>query len=126
MTSKQYSACIAEALICTDRAAYISDLCLSSIWGDPDGADIPAGRDLVAGDIWDAVHRSFRDILADAKISRAEFARRFASPCGRRKIGWPRSVSRPCTSAWRSSSSWASSLSRSIDPKKFPSRRSAR
>ena len=80
MTSKQYSACIAEALICTDRAAYISDLCLSSIWGDPDGADIPAGRDLVAGDIWDAVHRSFRGILADAKISRAEFARRFCVP----------------------------------------------
>ena len=80
MTSKQYSACIAEAQQYADRAAYISDLCLSSIWDDPEGAEIPADRDWVIGSIWDAVHRSLRDIIDDAKITRAEFSRYFCVP----------------------------------------------
>lgn len=80
MTSQQYSFCISEALKYTDRAAFVSDLCLSSIWGDPEGAEIPLLRDWAMGDIWDAVHRSFRDILTDAKISRAAFSRYFCVP----------------------------------------------
>lgn len=80
MTSKQYSACIAEAQQYADRAAYISDLCLSSIWDDPEGAEIPADRDWVIGSIWDAVHRSLRDIIDDANITRAEFSRYFCVP----------------------------------------------
>lgn len=80
MTSKQYSACIAEALNYTDRAAYISDLFLSSIWGDPEDAEIPTDRDWVMGNIWDAVHRPFRGILTDANITRAEFSRCFYVP----------------------------------------------
>lgn len=80
MNSKQYDICIQEAQRYEDRDAYVSDLALSSMWGDPEGAEVPSYRIRILSMIWDSVHRSFRDILTDGDISRAEFSRQFSVP----------------------------------------------
>ncbi len=44
MTDKQFYACCQEAANYADRDAYVSDLALSDIWGDPeDTEELPAG-----------------------------------------------------------------------------------
>lgn len=80
MTIPQYRTCVAEAPGYTDRDAYISDLCLSSIWDDPEGADIPADRMDQLGDIWDACIRSVKDIAAMAGLSQRKLAERLCIP----------------------------------------------
>ena len=80
MTSKQYSTCVTEAQEYTDRDAYISDLALSSMWGDLPEDDIPNARLPPLGRIYDAVHRSVKDIAAEAGISAREMAIRFCIP----------------------------------------------
>lgn len=80
MNSKQYDICIQEAQQYADRDAYVSDLSLSSMWEDEEGTEIPSYRIRILASIWDAVHRSFRDILAEGDISRLEFSRRFSVP----------------------------------------------
>ena len=80
MTDRQYSTCIAEAQNYTDRDAYVSDLALSSIWGDLPGDDIPQARIDQLGSIYDAVHRSVKDIAADAGLSQRKLAERFCIP----------------------------------------------
>ena len=77
MTDKQYMTCVAEATNYADRDAYISDLCLSSLWGDPEDVDIPAERVEMLGQIWDACHRSVKDIAKDAGLSQRKLAERF-------------------------------------------------
>lgn len=80
MTAKQYYHCLSHAPEYTDRDAYISDLALSSIWGDPEGAGIPADRIDQLGQIWDAAHRSIKEIAADAGLNYRKLAERFAIP----------------------------------------------
>lgn len=80
MTNKQYSTCATEAQNYTDREAYISDLALSSIWGDRLEDDIPQARLAQLGRIYDAVHRSVKDIASEAGISAREMAIRFCIP----------------------------------------------
>ena len=80
MTDKQRSLCISEAQNYTDRDAYVSDLALSSIWGDLPGDDIPQARIDELGSIYDAVHRSVKDIASAAGISAREMAIRFCIP----------------------------------------------
>lgn len=80
MTDKQFMACVSEAANYTDRDAYISDLCLSSMWGDEENADIPAERIDALGDIWDACHRSIKEIAALAGLSQRKLAERFCIP----------------------------------------------
>ena len=80
MTSKQYRTCVTEAQEYTDREAYISDLALSSMWGDLPEDDIPNARLSQLGRIYDAVHRSVKDIAAEAGISAREMAIRFCIP----------------------------------------------
>lgn len=80
MTYKQYSTCAAEAQNYTDREAYISDLALSSMWGDGPEDEIPQDRLAQLGRIYDAVHRSVKDIAAAAGISAREMAARFCIP----------------------------------------------
>lgn len=79
MTSKQYYLAVSEAQNYTDVDAYVSDMALSSsLWGvSGDDDTIPPDRidDLRA--IWEAVNRSFRDILTLAGMSQASFCRRF-------------------------------------------------
>lgn len=80
MTSKQYAVCVTEAQEYTGRDAYISDLALSSMWGDLPDDDIPQARLSQLGRIYDAVHRSVKDIAAEAGISAREMAIRFCIP----------------------------------------------
>ena len=80
MTSKQYAFCVTEAQNYTDRESYISDLALSSMWGDRPEYDIPQARLAQLSHIYDAVHRSVKDIAAEAGISAREMAIRFCIP----------------------------------------------
>ena len=80
MTDKQYTICVTEAQNYTDRDAYISDLALSSIFGDLPGDDIPPARLEQLGSIYDAVHRSVKDIAAAAGLSQRKLAERFCIP----------------------------------------------
>lgn len=90
MTIKQYRAAMAEIPEYTDRDAYISDLALSTIWGDPEDSDIPADRIKLLGSLWDAYHRTVKEIAAAAGLSQRKLAERFGIPystaenwCGR-------------------------------------------
>lgn len=80
MTNKQYRLCVAEAENYTDRDAYISDLALSSVWGDAADAEIPDERIRALGEIWDACNRTVKQIAADAGISCRAMAERFCIP----------------------------------------------
>lgn len=80
MTNKQYRLCVAEAENYTDREAYISDLALSSIWEDAVDAEIPDDRIRALGEIWDACHRTVKQIAAEAGISCRAMAERFCIP----------------------------------------------
>ena len=75
-----YQNCLSEATNYTDRDAYISDLALSSIWGDDEGAEVPEERLEWLGQLWDAVHRSVKEIARDAGMSQRKLAERFAVP----------------------------------------------
>ena len=94
MTSQQFSACVAEIANYSDRDAYISDLSLSSMWGDAEDAPVPEQRIADLGQIWDAAHRTFRDIAAAAGTSVRQLAMRYAIP--RRTAGdWSAGKSTP-------------------------------
>lgn len=80
MTDKQYNLCVSEAINYTGRDAYISDLTLSSLWGDAPEAEIPADRIDQLGSIYDAVHRSVADIAKAAGLSQRKLAERFCIP----------------------------------------------
>ena len=87
MTDKQYSICVTEAQNYTDRDAYISDMALSSMWGDSPDTPIPQDRLEQMGTIYDAVHRSVKDIAAAAGLSVRAMAIRFCIP-QRTVEGW--------------------------------------
>lgn len=80
MTDKQRTLCLREAEKYSDRTAYISDLSLSSIWGDEDSAEVPAGRVEELERIYDAYHRPVREIAAAAGLSQRKLAERFCIP----------------------------------------------
>ena len=44
MTDTQFAACVREVPAYADIDAYVSDLALSSMWGDGEDEDIPAQR----------------------------------------------------------------------------------
>lgn len=75
-----YQLCLSEAANYPDRDAYISDLVLSSLWGDEPDADIPTARLDWLGQLYDAAHRSVREIAASAGLSQRKLAERFAIP----------------------------------------------
>lgn len=64
----------------TDRDAYISDLALSSMWGDAPESEIPAERINYLGRLWDAYHRSVKDICKAANLTQSALATRFGIP----------------------------------------------
>lgn len=80
MTDKQYSTCVAEAQNYTDRDAYISDISLSSMWGDLPDAEIPEDRIEQLCSIYDAANRSIKQIAAEAGVSVRAIATRFCIP----------------------------------------------
>lgn len=80
MKINQYAFCLAETQNYTDRSAYISDVATSSIWQDPTEGEIPEQRILELGEIWDACHRSPKEIAQAAGISMRGLGLRFAVP----------------------------------------------
>ena len=80
MTDKQFCALFGAALVSADRDAFVSDWALSTIWGDPEGVEIPADRIAAISDIWDVAHASIRDIRAYIGLTQAAFCTRFCIP----------------------------------------------
>lgn len=80
MTNNQFKACVAEVENYTDRDAYISDLALSDIWEDAEDVTIPEQRVEALGQIWDACHRTIKQIASDAGLSNRKLAERFCIP----------------------------------------------
>ena len=62
------------ALKTADREEYVSEWALSSIWGDPEGSDIPGERIEALGALWDTAHASIRDIRAFTGLTRTDFS----------------------------------------------------
>ena len=93
MTDTQFSACVREVPAYTDIDAYVSDLALSSMWGDVEDADIPAQRLDDLRSIYQAVNRTVREIVAASGLSQAAFAERYCIP--RRTVeDWCRGVAK--------------------------------
>ena len=80
MNDKQFNICVSEASEYVSRDSYISKLSLSSMWGDDESGEIPSERISALGSIWDACHRSFKEIAAAAGLSQRKLAERFCIP----------------------------------------------
>lgn len=80
MTNKQFFVCVAEIDNYSDPAAYVSGLALSSMWGDEEDDAIPQERIDFLIQLWDACHRSVKDIAAAAGMSQRSLAERFCVP----------------------------------------------
>lgn len=80
MKNKQFYILVGEATGYPDRDAYISDLAMSTMWEDDESSEIPPERIAALGSIWDACHRSVRDIVASAGMTQRAFAERFCIP----------------------------------------------
>lgn len=80
ITIEQRRACVSESMTYTDRDAYISDMAMSSVWEDAEGAEIPADRIEELGRIWDRTHRDFRDVVTASGLSCRKVAERFSVP----------------------------------------------
>lgn len=80
MNTKTFSLLFQEAIHAQSRDDFVSDWSLSSIWGDDPDAEIPADRPDQLGSIWDAAHRSVREIAALAGLSQRKLAERFCIP----------------------------------------------
>lgn len=92
MTPNQFNFCVQNALNFTDQDAYVSDLALSSIWGDAPDAAIPQDRLDYLRQIYDAVNRPVRAIVTASGLSQAAFAERYCIP--RRTVeDWCRGIS---------------------------------
>lgn len=75
-----YQFCLSETLNYNNRDAFVSDLALTSEWEDAETADIPDARLTWLSQLWDAAHRSVRDIAAASGLSQRKLADRFAIP----------------------------------------------
>ena len=80
MTDKQFCGCVREADNYQDRDTYVSDLALSSIWEDAAGDGLFEARLAAVGRIWDAAHKSVKQIAADAGMTQRKLAERFCIP----------------------------------------------
>lgn len=94
MEAKIYSVAVVESLNYLDRDVFISDFALSSVWGG--GADV-TDQDLSArsewcGQLWDAAHRTFKDIARESGLSQRALAQRFCIPL-RTAEDWGRGAS---------------------------------
>lgn len=80
MTDNQFIYAWREAMTYTDRDAFVSDMALSSAFPAPEDGSID--QDLIdhLGSIWDAAHRSVRQIAADAGLSSRKLAEHFGIP----------------------------------------------
>ncbi len=80
MTDRQFYLAWSEIPNYTDPDAYISDLALSSMWGDDPESEIPTERINYLGRLWDVYHMSVKDICKAANLTQAALATRFGIP----------------------------------------------
>lgn len=81
MDDKLFYTLWGAALKTNDRAEYVSEWALSSIWGDAENADIPEDRVNDLGALWDVAHVSILEIRKFTKLNRTRFATRYLIPC---------------------------------------------
>lgn len=79
MTPNQFNFCVQNAMDFTDPDAYVSDLSLSTIWGDKDGISDASIR-FALRSIYTAVNRTPKEIVAASGLSQAAFAERYCIP----------------------------------------------
>lgn len=87
MTNQLRHKLYAETNNYTDPDAYVSDLALSSMWGDAGDADIPAERIALLRRIWDDTHCTVRELIERCGLTQSAFARHFSIPL-RTVQGW--------------------------------------
>ena len=93
MTHKQYYFCVASVANYSDPAAYVSDLALSSIWGDVPDAPIPPERQEQLRSIYTAATRTVREILSAAGLTQAAASEQLFIP--RRTLqDWVRGIAK--------------------------------
>jgi hypothetical protein len=63
-----YTLAISDSLNYSDRSAFVSDLVLSSIWGEPEDADIPDACLEWRSQLWDASRRFVREMLMQESL----------------------------------------------------------
>lgn len=80
MTDKIFYMIWEDAISNSDCDAFVSDWTLSSIWEDPDDADIPQDRIDQLQQIWTAAHMSFADIVRFTGLKQTQFATRYCIP----------------------------------------------
>lgn len=80
MTSNQFNFCVQNAMDFTDPDAYVSELALSSVWGVAPDAAIPQERLTDLRQIYTAVNRTPKEIVAASGLSQAAFAERYCIP----------------------------------------------
>ena len=78
MTDTQFAACVRECAAYDDLDAYVSDMSLSTIWGDDCTPDAPALSALRS--IYQAVNRPVRAIVTASGLSQAAFALKYCIP----------------------------------------------
>lgn len=74
------AALYAEAGAYVDRDAYVSDMALSSVWGDAEDEEIPAERLALLGGIWDGAHRTIPELIKQYGMTQTGFAQYFNIP----------------------------------------------
>lgn len=79
MTDTQFNFCVRETVNYTDLDAYVSDLSLSTIWGDKDGISDASIR-FALRSIYTAVNRTPKEIVAASGLSQAAFSERYCIP----------------------------------------------
>lgn len=95
MVDKYFYQLFGDALESNDRDAYISDWVTSSMWCDaPNAEEIPTSRITFLGSIWDAAHRTMKEIASVAGMSQRKLAERFCVPY-RTMEDWCRGVRTP-------------------------------
>lgn len=80
MNLKQYQVCIRELPNYTDADAYVSDLALSSIFGDGPEDGMPAGRIQQLQTIYKAAGMTVPEIAKTAGLNITQMSARFAVP----------------------------------------------
>ena len=80
MTNEQYFNAVCSVENYTDRDAYVSALAAAEMWGDAENAPIPADRIADLGAIWDAAHRTVKDVAKAAGMSVRQLGLHFAIP----------------------------------------------
>lgn len=74
---KYYPYLVDETQSFADVNEYVSEMALSTIWGDPEGGDIPDERIEFLRNLWEVTHMTIKDIIEKTGLSQRSFSERF-------------------------------------------------